>query len=436
MESTKEGLKREIGVWGLSANLINIIVGAGIFVLPAIVAAGLGTASIIAYLFCGVLIALIMLCFAEVGSKITATGGAYTYIEVAFGKYAGFLTAIIFVTSCITADAAVSNALADILSTVFPLFKEQWFRIVVFVIIFTGLAFTNIIGVKRGIGLVKFTTIAKLAPLILLIILGFSYTSVSNLSWTSTPAISDIGKMSLILFFAFQGGEGGLAVNGEVKNPQKTIPRAIFIGILVVLVLYILIQTVAQGVLGASLPSFKEAPLAEVAKHIIGPVGFTIMTVGAAISMFGNVSGEILSIPRVLYGAARDEVIPSTLLSKVHKKYATPYISIIIYAGIGLVLASVGGFKQLAILSGTSVLLIYLGVALSCIKLRKKKDSHTQTFRIPGGYVVPIASILVILWFLSNLTFNEKIVVVVFIAFLTLIYFLMTYLRNKKKNTF
>src|SRR5664279_2212982 len=112
-----EGLKREIGVWGLVANSINIIVGAGIFILPVIIAEKLGTASIWAYLICGILMIFIMLCFVEVGTRITRTGGAYSYIEDAFGKYAGFLTTNIFIFgAAVMANAAVANGLANTLA--------------------------------------------------------------------------------------------------------------------------------------------------------------------------------------------------------------------------------------------------------------------------------------------------------------------------------
>ena len=110
-----KGLKRTVGTLGLSANIINIIVGAGIFALPAIIASKIGA-------FCGILIMLIMLCFAEAGSKLTVTGGAYTYIEAAFGKYAGYLGGVFFVFSCLLADATVSNALIDVMSSAFPVF--------------------------------------------------------------------------------------------------------------------------------------------------------------------------------------------------------------------------------------------------------------------------------------------------------------------------
>jgi len=95
--NSEEGLKREIGLWGLTANIVNVVIGSGIFVLPAIVSEKLGASGILAYVFCGFLIITIMLCFAEVGSRITVTGGAYAYIEAAFGKYFGFLTTCIFV---------------------------------------------------------------------------------------------------------------------------------------------------------------------------------------------------------------------------------------------------------------------------------------------------------------------------------------------------
>ena len=115
-----EGLKREIGVWGLVANSINIIVGAGIFILPVIIAEKLGTASIWAYLICGILMIFIMLCFVEVGTRITRTGGAYSYIEDAFGKYAGFLTTNIFIFgAAVMANAAVANGLANTLAYFF-----------------------------------------------------------------------------------------------------------------------------------------------------------------------------------------------------------------------------------------------------------------------------------------------------------------------------
>ncbi len=426
MKEKKDQLKREIGVWGLSANIVNVVIGAGIFVLPAIVAAGLGSASIVAYLFCGFLITLIMLCFAEVGSKITTTGGAYTYIERTFGKYPGFLTSILFLTASLTADAAVSNAIVDIISSIFPVFKEPIIKIIFLGILFSGLAYINIIGIKKGVFFVKLLTVLKIAPLLIIIMIGFKDISVNNLYWDAIPSIKQIGEMSLILFFAFQGAEVGLSVSGEVKNPQSTIPRAIRYSVLIVLAVYILVQTVSQGILGGSLATFLENPLAEVANQILGPIGFALITIGAAVSMFGNLSSEILSMPRVLFAAAEDKVIPIKKLASVHHKYATPYVAVIAYASIGLLLASLGGFRQMAIVSSASSLLIYLGVSLATIKLRGVKSFDKEwSFKIRGGYTVPLLSSVVIIWLLSNMAKNEILAMCIYIVILSVLYVLL-----------
>lgn len=415
-------LIKNIGVFGLSSNLINVMIGAGIFVLPAIIATDLGSASILAYLFCGFLVGLVMLCFAEVGSKISDSGGAYAYIEEAFGPYWGFLASLLFVSSCIAADAAVANALVDLISLSVPLLRHTSLRLISICFIFIVLAYINIRGVKQGIRLVQWNTVLKLIPLLLIVVLGWTDVTMDNLVIDKTPSLDQIGRMSLLLFFAFQGAEAGLSVNEEVRNPKQTIPRSIAISITGVLILYVLLQTVAQGVLGSNLAFFKESPLSETAAIIFGPTGFVLITIGASISMFGYLSGEILSLPRVLYGAAKNKTIPFTFLAKIHPVYKTPYISIMIYSGLGLLMALAGGFEALAILSSASILLIYLGVVLSVVPLRKKfPDSNS--FKIPFGYSIPILACIVIIGLLSNLSNKELLAIGGTIILLSFLYF-------------
>ena len=434
MNTTQEGLKREVGVWGLSANIVNIIVGAGIFVLPAIIAEAMGASGVLAYLFCGLLIGLVMLCFAEVGSKVTHSGGSYTYVETAFGPYPGFLVSIFFLMGNVFADAAVSNALVEIFGMVFPVFKNQYVRILTLFLIFAGLVTLNVVGVKQGIGLVKINTVAKLIPLFLLITIGWKDVQLTNLYWESTPTIRQFGEASLILFFAFQGGDAGLTIGGEIKNPQKTVPRAIFIGISFVLFLYIMIQLISQGILGNELTNFKEAPLAETAKVVFGPLGYTLLFVGTGISMFGMISGSILNSPRVLFRMSRDGVIPFSRLASIHHLFKTPYLAILLYAVLGYTIASIGGFRQLAVIATSSMLLVYFGVSLSVLRLRKMKDLDNGGFKIPFGYTVPILSAGIILFFLSNLTGFEIRGMLILIVVLTVIYFLGKAYRMWKKN--
>ena len=420
---SSDGLKRTIGVWGMSANIVNIVVGSGIFVLPAIVAAGLGSAGLIAYLFCGFLIALIMLCFAEAGSEVTDSGGPYTYIESAFGKYAGFMTANLFLIANLTAVAAVANAVAGILAAFVPALEQSWVRIFFFLLMFGGFAWINVRGVQYGMGLVVLTTIAKLTPLLLLVLIGWKDVIGTNLHWESIPPIGSVGQTSLILFFAFTGAASALSVGGEVKQPQKTIPRAIFIGMGGVLILYILIQTVSLGVLGSELANYPENPLAEVGSRVFGPIGLTLITLGAAISMFGGANGVVLNNPRVLFAAARDRVIPPAALANIHPRYTTPHVAIIVFTSIAFLMASIGGFQSLAIASSAVVLVVYLGVVLAVIKLRKIVPADSQSFRIPGGYTVPVAASIATLWFLSHLTGGEAIGILILIGIFTIVFF-------------
>ena len=429
MLNTDEGLKKVIGVRSLAANAVNLTVGAGIFVLPAVVATYLGAASFLAYMVCAVLMGMVLLCFMEVGSKIPVTGGVYAYIETAFGPFAGFLGSTLFwLGYCIMADAAVANILADSIATFFPAFNDSIVRIIFFAFVFGGIAWLNVRGIKQGNALVEIITIAKLLPLLILIVVGFFFVDTKNYAVYYWPSVRELGQVSLILFFSFIGMESSLSASGEIKNPKKTIPKGILLGMLTIFILYLLVQFVAQGVLGAELPVHQFAPLAEVGQTIMGDAGKLLIVIGAAISGFGLISGDIMITSRVPYAAARDGLLPK-FLSRIHPKFATPYISIIFYAALGYIMSISGGFRELAILASSSMLIIYLGVILATIKLRKTKPEE-GAFVIPGGITIPIIALLVTGWFLSNLSKGEIIGGLIFLAASSVVYFLMKFFKK------
>jgi APA family basic amino acid/polyamine antiporter len=429
-----ESLKREIGVFPFTLAIINSIVGTGIFMLPAIVAAELGATALLAYLVCGVLIFLIALCFAEVGSKVTVSGGTYAYIEAAFGPFAGFIANNIFwFGSCVIADAAIVNALADTLKYFFPILGETLYRCLFFFLLIGILALINIRSVKHSIRFIQVTALVKLAPLALLIILGSGHINMDNLTWTTSPTINSIGAASLILMFAFTGIETPVTNSGEIKNSRRTIPLGIFFGITSVLILYIAIQLVTQGVLGNALQSHRDAPLAAVAGIAFGAAGITIMTLGTTVSMLGGFAGDILAIPRVLYAGARNGILPSPL-AKVHPRFFTPHVALITYSGLVFLLAITGGFQLLAILSAAATLLIYLGVILATIQLRRKKyASPEKTFRVPGGLIVPLLACGVIIWLLLSLTMPQLLSFLVFLVFICLVYYILQETKKRRK---
>jgi len=431
--SKKENLKREIGVRALTLAILNITVGTGIFVIPAIIAETLGTAAIVAYLVCGALIFLIALCFAELGSKTTASGGVYTYIETAFGKYTGFIANNLYwLGACVFADAAVANALADTLKYFSPFLNNEIFRVSFFLFLFGGFALLNIRSVKHGVRFIEFAAFGKLIPLIALVIAGTAFVSTKNLLWVSFPTISNIGTASLLLFFAFIGLDAPLSNGGEIKNPKRTVPLGIFFGILSVLILYISIQLVAQGVLGSTITAHKDAPLAAVAGIIFGKAGIVLIIFATVISMLGNLGGEILSIPRILFAGARDGLMPK-VLGKIHPKFFTPHVAVLFYASLDFLLAVSGGFRQLAIIASAATLMIYLGVVLAAAKLRKT-DAPTseKTFRVPGGVIIPILAACAIIWLLSSLTKPEFIGIAIFIFVFSVIYLAVRFLKKKK----
>jgi len=365
----------------------------------------------------------------EVGSKIPVTGGVYAYVETAFGPFVGFLASTLYWFGyCIMADAAVANVLSDSLATFFPSFNEPIVRTIFLAIVFGGIAWLNVRGIKQGNALVEIITLAKMLPLLILIIAGIFFVDMDNYHVQDWPSPQKLGEVSLILFFAFIGMEASLSAGGEIKNPRRTIPRGILLGMFTIFIFYILIQFVAQGVLGNDLPLQKEAPLAAVATIAMGDVGKLMIVIGAAISGFGLISGDIMITSRVPYAAARDGLLPN-FLAAIHPRYATPYVSIICYATVGFIMSVSGGFRQSAVIASSSMLIIYIGVILATIKLKKLKPVE-NSFVIPGGLTIPILALLVTGWFLSNLAVNEIVGGLIFLSITALVYFLIRAMKK------
>jgi APA family basic amino acid/polyamine antiporter len=402
------GLVRAIGARQLTASIINSTIGAGIFVLPAVAAAGLGAAAPIAYIVCAALMALIVCCIAAAGSRVSLTGGIYAYVEVAFGPYVGFLAGVLYFLSATFGVASVSSALAGSAGALWPAADSPAGRAILIAVLFMGLAAINARGVTPGIRLVETLTAAKLLPLLVLVVVGIWFMNPVYLRWPDMPTAPAIGQTAIVLIFAFVGLEVALVPSGEVRDPARTVPRALFSALAITTVLYLLIQCVAQGLLGPAIASFSTAPLAEAASRVLGPSGRLFVLLGAVVSMFGYVAGDMLGSPRSLFAFARDGVLPK-VVARIHPRFHTPHVAIAIYACLVAALAISRSFTQLAVLANVAALTMYLMCVAASYELQRRdvRADGGIPFAVPGGPAIPILAAAVILWLLSGATRQE-----------------------------
>src|SRR4030088_2461284 len=183
-ENVDHQLVRGIGIPALTANIVSSTIGAGIFVIPATVAAGLGPAAPLAFVCCAIAMVLFVTCFAIAGSRVSLPGGLYAYVEVAFGKYVGFLAGMLYFLTALGAVAGVVNVLASSIAIVVPFLGGSVMRIIVMVAVYGLLVLINIRGVRKGAGAVTVITLAKMLPLLLFIGVGIFFIHAPNLSWS------------------------------------------------------------------------------------------------------------------------------------------------------------------------------------------------------------------------------------------------------------
>src|SRR3954471_13029322 len=407
LEKREAGLIRALGIPGLTANIINTTIGAGIFALPAAVALQLGAAAPVAFLICAVAMGLFVTCFALAGSRVSVTGGLYAYVEVAFGRYIGFITAVLLFLSAVLSVAGVVTLFAGSVAALIPALNGTIGRAILMAVIYSVLAAINIRGVRAGSRTVAVITVVKLVPLLAFIVIGIFFIHPSALAWPGWPNGGTLGGTVLLLMFAFVGIEVALVPSGEVKNPSRTVPRAIFMALVVTTFIYIAIQVVAQGILGSDLGNHPTTPLAEAARRFLGDGGRTLLLAGATISAFGFVSSDILGSPRYLFALGRDGILPKPF-ARVHPRYRSPDVAIIVYSTIAFGLSLTSTFESLAVMANVAVLVAYLlcsCAAWELIRRDVRSDGPPLMFR--GARIVPFFAVAAAIWILIHATGAE-----------------------------
>jgi APA family basic amino acid/polyamine antiporter len=424
-------LVRAIGVLGLAAGIVNLTIGGGIFRLPADVARQLGAAAPLAYLVCLVAMALVVLCFAEAGSRVDLTGGPYAYVETAFGPFVGFLTGVTFWAQCSLVTAAVSVIFALNVGQLVPGLGGARGSAMLLFGLFLALSTLHIGGVKQGTTFNTVATVAKLLPLLLLLMVAPFFVETSNLTWAVTPGAAAVSRTSILLVFAFAGVEMALIPSGEVKDVRRTVPIALLVGMTTVAVLYIGLQIVAQGVLGGALAA-TDTPLAELGGRTLGRQGRAFVLAGAAVSTLGTLSGHVLAVPRALFALSRDGYLPRALAS-VHQSRRTPHVAIAVQSTIACALALTSTFERLAILATATTLCLYGVCCLAAWELRRRDvRAEGPPMRLPGAALAPPLACAAIAWMLTSVTAAEWAALIVVLLIATLVFFTTARARARR----
>ncbi|HEY7545796.1 MAG TPA: amino acid permease, partial [Blastocatellia bacterium] len=355
-QMTGEGLVRGIRRWDLVAMSINGIIGAGIFGLPSKVFKETGAYSLIAFAACALVVSLIVLCFAEVGSRTSETGGPYLYAREAFGPAVGFEVGWLMWIARLTAFAANCNLFVTYLSFFVPQASEPVWRAVIIIIVVLTLTTINVIGVRDAAIASNVFTIGKLLPIIIFIVIGIFFINPENFSFDAPPGYQTFSSSVLALIYAFTGFEMAVIPAGEVQDPRRNLPVAILTAMAVVAFVYILIQAVCIGTLPGL--ALSERPLADAFGSFAGAAGASTISAGALISITGNLIVLILAASRLPFAMAERRELPS-ILASTHKRFRTPYVAIIATAGVMLALTLASGFVYALTISAIARLLAY-----------------------------------------------------------------------------
>jgi amino acid transporter len=403
-QAKQEGLIRGIRRWDLVAVAINGIIGAGIFGLPSRVFASTGSYSLIAFIVCALVVILIILCFAEVSSRFSQTGGPYLYAREAFGSAVGFEVGWLMWLARLTAFAANCNLLIDYLGYFWPSATARYWREAIIIVVVAALAAVNIVGVRDTARLSNIFTVGKLIPIVIFIAVGFFFLDAGNYSFSERPTYSAFSSSVLMLIYAFTGFEMAVIPAGEVRDPQRNLPLAILTAIAVVAALYISIQAVCIGTLPGLASS--QRPLADASNIFLGRAGGAIISAGVIVSIIGNLNVLILAGSRLPYAMAEGGELPASV-SVTHKRFRTPHIAILITTAVMLALTLWSTFSKQVNLSVIARLVSYALTCGALLVLRRRKNAPPAMFKPPAGAAVAIIALLLAAWLLTNISWLD-----------------------------
>lgn len=402
-------LLRAIGRWSLAALTVNSMIGSGIFGLPSKVAGLTGTASPIAVLIAGAATGIIMACYAELASYFTHAGGPYLYGREAFGRLIGIEIGWLLWLAQLSACAANANLFVIYFSPFWPQATQPITRLVLLTVLVGFLALVNYHGVRGGTRVSNVFTVAKLLPLIIVIVTGVVYLAAGHKSAPvgQVHAGADAWLNAILLmFFAYGGFETALVPMSEAKNPRRDAVFALFTALLAITLIYTVIQWIVVSILAD--PGSSSRPLADLASFMLGRPGSTLVEVGALVACYGYLSAKILGVPRITFALAEEGDFPK-IFGAIHPRFHTPYFSILVFALCTWLLALLGNFSSNVTLSAFARLFYYAAGCAAVPVLRRKRPGEAR-FQLPGGVPLALVGVVVCLGLVTRVDRSQSLI--------------------------
>ena len=425
----QSNLVRGISRWDLTAIAVNTIIGAGIFGLPSKVTALIGGYSLLAFVVCAVIVGFIVLCFAEVASRFTETGGMYLYAREAFGAVVGFEVGWLYWIVRVTTFAANCNLLLAYLGIFLPSANEGVLRIVLISSIVLVLTVVNFLGVKESVILTNIFTVGKIVPLLIFAFVGLFFIQPANFSFNVTPDYNTFSSAILLLIYAYVGFEAAVIPAGETEDPQKNVPFALLTALAFCAVLFIIIQIVAIGTLPELAKS--ERPLADAAGQFMGSFGVSFIAVGALVSILGNLNGGFLAASRIPFAMAEQNELPA-VIGVTHARFKTPYVSLLLTAAAMLFLTIQSSFVSALTISTITRLLVYAATCASLPVFRWRTNAPEAKFIAPFGIAAAVLSLVLTVWLLTNVDYRKEGLAILIAALIGVIFYYVYRLYLKR----
>jgi APA family basic amino acid/polyamine antiporter len=376
----KAGLKREIGLFGATALGIGAIIGSGIFIVTGIVAGIAGPAMIISVLIAGIIALFSAISVAELSVYLPEEGGTYAFAQKLISPFAGFIAGWIWVFSNIFVGAAVSLGFAHYFVTLFPAVPVKVIAVmicIIFIII-------NYFGLKESTLLNNALVTSKVLILLFFVAVGLGFFRVDHFTPLAPMGMTGILGGAALIFFAYTGFARVTIMAEEVKEPEKTIPRSIFLALGISTILYILVSLVAVGLTGTSNLALSGSPLADAIRITGNPGAVLLISLGAMIATASVLLTTIMGISRIVFAMARNNDLPP-FLSRISPRFSTPHYAIWI-TGFFMVAAVLIADLALVIAISTLAMLIFYFIAnIAALRLPRKYQRFPSVVPIIGA---------------------------------------------------